>query len=106
LAARAAIGVRPYYYEILSGCIEVVGIADWASRSPKREPNFPGGRPERPIDTGAWRFFGLRLCFGRESRILGRGGEKGLEIDLGKQGVEVSGNFGETNQEWTAGLSN
>jgi len=40
------------------------------------------------------------------ARILGRGGEKGLEIDLGKQGVEVSGNFGETNQEWTAGLSN
>jgi len=65
-------------------------------------PNFPGGRPERPINTGAADFFGLHLCLARKSCPLGRGREEGEELEFGEKGVEVCGHFGETRKQWSA----
>jgi len=65
-------------------------------------PNFPGGRPARPINTGAADFFGLHLCLGRKSGPLGRGCKEGEELEFGEKGVEVCGHFGMTRKQGSA----
>lgn len=57
------------------------------------------------INTGVPDIFGLHLCLGGKGGPLGRGCEKGQELEFGEKGVEVGGDFGEASEGGAAGLS-